>query len=193
MDSYLFRLIMYIAIVAWLIPPIRQFKQSLYKYFLVLALTDPIGIILGKLLQFPPYLFYNFSSIVLLFSVFEYKNINKKIIISSIILLIISYLASKSPNKYTFYFIIFINFLILLIFLKRTLLFVIDNSLINIFHMILLLYQTTSILKMLSVVENFSSGVYYYAITNIFQILIAIFFSIFTENDKRLYFNIKSF
>ena len=184
---------MYIAIVAWLIPPIRQFKQSLYKYFLVLALTDPIGIILGKLLQFPPYLFYNFSSIVLLFSVFEYKNINKKIIISSIILLIISYLASKSPNKYTFYFIIFINFLILLIFLKRTLLFVIDNSLINIFHMILLLYQTTSILKMLSVVENFSSGVYYYAITNIFQILIAIFFSIFTENDKRLYFNIKSF
>jgi len=57
--------------------------------------------------------------------------------------------------------------------------------------MVLILYQATSILKMLSVVENFSSGIYYFAITIIFQILIAIFFTIFREDDKRLHLDLK--
>ncbi|MEW6004422.1 MAG: hypothetical protein AB1695_03820 [Stygiobacter sp.] len=193
MDGFLFKLIMYVAIVAWLLPPLKQYKDDLFFYFLVLALTDPIAIIIGKLMHFSPYLFYNFSSVVLLYSLSNFKNLNKKSISLFFILIIIGYLASQSPSKFTFYYIILINFIILLKLMVRTLLFVINSSLINIFHMILILYQTASILKVLSLVENFSSGIYYFALTNIFQILIAIFFTIFNENDKRLFFDLKKF
>lgn len=193
MDSFLFRIIMYISIVVWLFPPIKHFKQNLFYFFLVLALTDPIALLLGKYLRFPPYLFYNFSAIITLYTVSNFSKPTKRFIIFYVILLIVAYLASHSPSKYTFYYIIFIHFIILLKFLKRTLLFIVDNNFLNIFHMVLILYETTIILKMLSVVENFSSGVYYYAITNVFQIIIAIFFTIFKENDKRLFFDLRKF
>ncbi len=191
MNSNLFRIIMYISIVAWLFPPIKQYKQSMFSFFLILALTDPLAIIIGKFLEFPPHIFYNFSCVILLFSLNNFKDLNKKSILLIILLLIIGFMSSQSPSKFTFYYIILINFIILFKFLIRTLLFVMNNSLINIFHMILILYQTTIILKVLSVVENFSSGVYYFALTNIFQIVIAIFFTIFNENDERLYVDLK--
>lgn len=192
MDTNLFRIIMYISIVAWLFPPIKQYKQSLFSFFLILALTDPVAIILGKILEFPPHLFYNFSCVILLFSLNNFKDINKKSVFLIILLLIIGFASSQSPSKFTFYYIILINFIILVKFLIRTLLFVMKNSMINVFHMILILYQTTIILKVLSVVENFSSGVYYFALTNIFQIVIAIFFTIFNESDESLYLNLKN-
>lgn len=186
MDSFLFRIIMYMTIIFWLLPPIKQYKTNLFGYFFVLALTDPIGLILGKIFLFQPYLFYCFSGIVLLFVTSDFNKVTKKTLIFYIVLLFLAYYSSNSPSKYTFYFIIFIHFLILLIFTKRTLLFAVDTNQLNFFHLVLLFYEVSIIFKMLSVVENFSSGIYYYAISNIFQVIIAIFFTIFNENDKRL-------
>lgn len=191
MDSLLFKIIVFISIVFWLLPPLKQYKNRFFLFFVVLALTDPLGIVLGKIFLFIPYLLYNFSGIVAYFVLFDLKKFNKRNVLTFVILIALAGLSSNSPSKYTFYFIIFINFLILVKFLKIALIFVVENSLVNIFHMVLILYQTTSILKMLSVVENFSSGIYYFAITNIFQILIAIFFTIFREDDKRLHLDLK--
>jgi len=191
MDSFLFKIIVFISIVFWLLPPLKQYKNRFFLFFVVLALTDPLGIVLGKIFLFIPYLLYNLSGIVAYFVLFDLKKFNKRNVLIFVILIALAGLSSNSPSKYTFYFIIFINFLILVKFLKIALIFVVENSLVNIFHMVLILYQTTSILKMLSVVENFSSGIYYFAITNIFQILIAIFFTIFREDDKRLHLDLK--
>lgn len=191
MDNLLFKIIVFISTVFWLLPPLKQYKSRFFLFFLVLALTDPLGIVLGKTFHFIPYLLYNFSGIVAYFVLFDLKKFKKRNVLISVILIALAGLSSYSPSKYTFYFIIFINFLILVRFLKIALIFVVENSLVNIFHMVLILYQATSILKMLSVVENFSSGIYYFAITNIFQILIAIFFTIFREGDKRLHLDLK--
>lgn len=193
MNILLFKIIVFICTVFWMLPPLKQYKTRFFWFFLVLAFTDPIGIALGKVFHFSPYLLYNFSSIAAYLALFDFNNFKKRHLFILIILVALASLSFDLPQNHNFYFIIFINFLILLRVLKFTLLFVIEKSLVNIFHMVLILYQATIILKMLSVVENFTSGIYYFAITNIFQILIAIFFTIFKEEDQQLHLDLKKF
>jgi hypothetical protein len=56
--NILSKLIFYSNFIVWLIPPFRQHKGGFFLYFLIVALTDPIGIVIFLIFQINPIYFY---------------------------------------------------------------------------------------------------------------------------------------
>ncbi|MEW6702695.1 MAG: hypothetical protein AB1298_08235 [Bacteroidota bacterium] len=88
--------------------------------------------------------------------------------------------------------IILLNVIILFIFVRRTIIFIVLNGKVNIFHVVLLVYQTSIVMKDLDILTNANTGVVNFYATGVFQFLVAIFFSIFKEEDGKLLINLRN-
>ncbi|MEW6702694.1 MAG: hypothetical protein AB1298_08230 [Bacteroidota bacterium] len=67
------------------------------------------------------------------------------------------------------------------------------SSMINFFHVVLVFYETSAIMKILAVITDAQTGAAYFYITTIFQMLIGIFFSIFREENSKLLIGLKNY
>lgn len=180
-------ILLYSSLIVWIFPVIRQYRGRTFFIFLVIALGDPITILLSILFNinlgpFSP-LFTSFVlALVVLFSIKEPNNIIFYIIFYCVCL----FLPLLSVNYKYYYFSmivlhVFIFYQILIFFIKNN----ISEKSINIFYIIFLLYELLNIFKVSNLVIGVTNAYEYHALTSIFQVALGLYFSIFRENSPR--------
>jgi hypothetical protein len=183
---YLAKIIVYISILVWLLPPFKQLKGGFFLYFLILGYSDPLALLLGWLFKLNSYYLHLIVAFLLALSILYYnKNLNIKWIGSLTLILILS-LLFETKSTFVLSIIIFRIFVIVqifIIFIKEFFL----NRNINFYFSILLLYELTTLLKYTAVAINYTTGIYMFFLSLAFEILIGIFFIFYNiQNSPRI-------
>ena len=180
--NFVSKLILYFNLFIWFLPPFRQYKGGFFLYFLILALTDPIGYLLFVNFKIPPYYFYAPSSLILLFVALWYTNVLKPVII-----LFNSIVSLASAGL----FIVFHDVRILIILMAYLQLVIFFNFIIylvrklfyrNIFYsyfLVLVLYEFTIIIKSILFIFQINTTLFLIHFLNFFEIIICFYFIIF--------------
>lgn len=185
-------LIILLSMVFWIFPAIRQYKTNLFFYFWILAISDPLVLFLYYFISVKIY----YTQLVLVFFTMLYlywsslkKNYVRIVIFLILAFMLVSLFLSPSFIKQV---IILINIIILFIFVHRTIVFIAKNGKVNIFHVVLLVYQTSIIMKQIAALTNANTGIVNFYTTSAFQFLVAIFFSIFREENNKLLVDLRN-
>ena len=177
----------------WIFPAVRQYKTELFWYFLIFAFADPLILILSTQIHYVSNSprFQTFLSFLLLLSVL-WSFMNKKSIKILAALVLSLVLFSFFSNRTLAYSLIaLIHVIITYFFIKRTFVFAANSGKMNIFHLILLLEEISIVLKTSGILISFNPGFSYYIATNAFEILIAIFFTIYREDNEKLFIDLR--
>ena len=175
----------------WILPVFRQYKSNLFYYFLILALTDPIVHVCYFYFPFikGPYIYF-VSSLLLYYSI-DFSN--KKILSNwgrKLILLLILISAFYFNVDYQLILAI-IHSLILYKFIKLLTIKFYHEYKLNLFYLVLVLYELTIVIKMSIVLLKTERGDLFFYLTLVFEMLIAIFFTIFREDNTKIIFHLK--
>lgn len=189
---HILHIMLFLSVIAWAMPMIRQANSKLFYFFYIIALTDPLGIIFSYFK-----VIYSNNSIafldILIFFSLKYIVVNKKIFYTSVSFLTAFYIYLLfTPPIYMIYSIILSTIFILVVFLMHTLRFVAATSMINIFHLMLLFYEVTIITKVILLLNYSETAFIYFIATSLFQVLIAIWFTIFKEDNPKLHLNLRN-
>ena len=182
---YLAKIIAYISILVWLLPPFKQLKGGYFLYFLISGYSDPLALLLGQVFRLDPYYTHLLIAFLLSISILFYsKKLNSKWIASLILLLMLSlWLGDKNT---IFIPIIIFRFLIILQLLNSFANEFLLKQRINIYLSVLIFYEITIMLKYAAVGCNYSLGIYFYYLTSVFGMLICLFFIFYNLQNSPL-------
>lgn len=188
MIIHLLKILFFISIIVWLFPPIRQRRNRYFIFFLLLAISDPISILMNKLNLSYYNIQYHTLMTFFLFVSLLHKNIiqnNKfKLIIVGVIILMLGLLVSDTKLFYSVYILFYC--IIFLMFLKEFITKFIFDRIIHVFSIILMLYVLTNIFKVFNLLLSYVDATGFFFVTTIFQITMGLFFSIFREDKARI-------
>lgn len=183
----------YFSIFIWLLPPLRQFKTFIFKYFLILGIADLLVILFDKYLRLTFLDFYLIISYCLLVALqkADYLKNKKELFLGlSLIVAILSILQFRVGIH-----ILFLSFLHLMIIFRILYLFVMkvaERQTINFFYLVLAFYEFTIILKFLNFIFELKvEAETYFYITTGFELLVGIFFTMFREDSQKLAYKLK--
>lgn len=188
MTLLLTKLLFFSSIFIWLFPPIRHYRRKFFKFFLLVAITDPLALLFVFTFKSnPPLLYYIVLNFLIYTTLLTTKTIIKfrlSLIISLIILCLPTIFGLNELFNHSIILILY--FIIFLLFLKFFIIEYVQNDTINFFYLALMFLELTTILKILNVIIGFTDAASYYITTTIFQILFGLFFSIFREDKHRI-------
>jgi len=184
--------VLYLSLFFWIFPAVKQYRTELFWYFLIYAALDPLVFVTSYLRLNVTIYMYSFFSILLLLSVIWpfRKRISSKLLIAAsfILLTVTNFDSPNSANHAQVYIHLFITFF----FIWRTFSFVAETGKANLFHLFLLMEEVSIIFKFLAVIIEIKTGVIFFYATSAFQILIAIFFTLYREDNKKLLVDLRS-
>lgn len=179
----LIKYIHYINIIVWFLIPIRQFKTRLFLFFLILALVDPFLLGIYQFVQINSILYYLFCAIILLYpTLFEIKKSIRIILI--VFFLILSFISVQFSIIDAILIQIIIHLMIFIFFLNLLVIYYSRNRQVLFFHLILVIYQFSVLLKFYVYYSKTEIGEIYFFATTAFEILIGLFFILFNENNS---------
>lgn len=185
-------LIAYLSALFWIFPAIRNYRTNLFLYFLVLAISDPLVILATFILPWLAprlYLLFAVLAVASLRNLFSKKTIYVKVIT---ILFFVGVGAAFTSYNIAYTAIMLDHICVAFIFVALLLSYVALNSKVKGYHVVLLLYEVSIILKVLFMVLHVELGLSYFYTTSIFQMLIAVFFSVYKETDNKLLIDLKN-
>ncbi|MCX6169109.1 MAG: hypothetical protein NTX65_07215 [Ignavibacteriales bacterium] len=186
-------IVIYLSIFFWIFPAIKQYKTKLFWYFFVFALTDPVVLIIRPLIMFtsnnPVYILSNF--LLMLSVLWPFKN-KKSIRILIVVVLSLCLFSFFSDHRFYFSLMILGHIIITYFFIKRTFMFIANSGKVNVFHLFLLLEEISIILKTSAVLISLQTGAIYFVATGAFEILIAIFFTLYREDNSKLHIDLRN-
>ena len=176
----LIKSIQYLSSFIWLLVPIRQFKTRFFFFFLVLGLLDPLAFISHHFFKFNTTVLYLLGTILLLYpALFE---LGKKIKLSIILFLLTASLIVVFYSMPVSIIIqMVIHFIIFITFLKVLVIYFSENRKLLLFHLMLVMYEFSLLLKFFVYYHEVEVGPTYYIVTTAIQIMIGIFFIFFNE------------
>jgi len=172
------------AMISWLFPPFKQYKTDYFYYFLCLALSDPISAIIPYLKGYIWQGHVVFSSILIL-TLLKEKTLKKFSPLILIIFTALFYLILKVQHPVLQNIVVFNVVIITIMIAKRFVISVRETESLNLFYMVVVLYNFSTIMKILFRVNHGSTGYLYFFLTNFFQIFIAIYFSFYNVNNAK--------
>lgn len=178
----------------WIFPAARQYKTELFWYFVIFAFSDPLAVIISTQIHYvssiPRFqILYSFLLMLSILWSFMNKKSIKILTVSVLSLVLFSFFSNRTL---AYSLIILIHTIITFFFIKRTFAFTANSGKMNIFHLILLLEEISIVLKISAMLISFNPGYSYYILTNAFEILIAIFFTLFREDNTKLHINLRN-
>ncbi|MFC2103568.1 hypothetical protein ACFLSS_03980 [Bacteroidota bacterium] len=187
----IYKIIYAISALAWFCPIFRQFKGNFFYYFLILGLTDPLNILNAVTFQLIDVNHFIVISSLLLFFVIQYggKNFLNNWLIKSILTLIVISLMLYLPKIE--FLVVAIRSLILFNFIKKTVLLLHSTGELNFFYLVLSFYELTIVINFIVHFGRTDVDIVVFLSTFAFQVLIAIFFSIFREDSPLLTLRLK--
>ena len=180
---YLAKIIAFISIIIWLLPPFRQLKGGFFLYFLISGFSDPITLFSLWLLKTNPIYIHLFISFLLAISIlYYYKNLTTKWLVTLIIILIISSLVGDKDVLFI-PIIIFRLFIVVQLFIDTASDFLIKKK-VSLYISLLLFYELTIIFKYTAVGFNYSTGIYLYYLTSAIDVFVCIFFVLYNLQNS---------
>lgn len=182
-------LILYISMFAWILPVFRQYRCNIFYFFLLLGLADPLATLLFYIFQYSSgYLFVSIAPF-LFYSVGINRPLSFKInSIEAFIFVLTFLLIFIIPNLDIILLIVHLLTLIRIIYKIIIQLHIFMQ--INVFYLVLALYMISSVASLIIYLNGDHQGQVLFYINLSFQILIAIFFSIFREDHPKLTYKI---
>ncbi len=173
-----------ISVFFWLLPPFRQFKGRFFYYFLIMALSDPITIFCFEVLKLSVNTIHSIAGLFLILSIlFIEEGIKKKFILT---LLISGFILGMFYLPNHLYLLVAIHIVIFLMLLKIAIVPIYQKNIINIFYFALLFYELSIVLNLSLIMGGSNIKMLLFYMTLSFQVLMAIFFTIFTEKSRIL-------
>lgn len=170
---------MYFSVALWLVPPIRQWRTNYKYFFLVLALSDPFRLSLYYIIHSWPGFLTLPLAILQLASLFFVRKLKFYYWIIIIVLIIASgFISSQIVYEIVSSIFHITIFLILFIRFAKDL---VSQNILNLYLMVIIAYQLSTILKYITAILDLNTGIYYFQITTIFQILFGLFFSLINK------------
>jgi hypothetical protein len=156
-----------------------------------MAIMDPINLLYVQVLGGKNLIVFTIGSILLFYSINFSLNILKKfwyvnVLFIALIILFFLYI----PNLRLL--IILLHLLIFIKFFKIGVITLHKYNSVNIFLLALIFYELSIIINELVFLSNYNIKVIFFYTTIFFQILIAIFFTIFKEDNPRLNIKLKT-
>ncbi len=179
-----------VSIIIWFLPLFKQKNTSYWNYFLVLAASDPLILIIRTSIKI------NSSYLNLFFLVFMISTLQKKENFIYSIVTGIIFTASIGLLYYQTYFInimvmVYVLILICLVVLKMTT--YLKNNTLNLFLSLVLLYNIIHLFKFLAVLLNKELGIVSFYLGYLFQIIFGILFTFININTKNFKLNLTFF
>jgi hypothetical protein len=173
------------SVLAWLFPPFRQYKTRYVFYFIALALADPLSLLFFQIIDMNLWQGHAIStSIYIILLLFGGKT--KKVVIFSIIIFWIMLLFYAGASDITLHNVVAFNFFIILFIISKNFIVNIkETESINLFFVVLLLYNISGVMKVLFRLNYSNTGYLYFFLTNFFQIFIAIYFTVYNVNNAK--------
>ena len=178
------KIIVYISTFFWLFPPFRQYNGRYFYYFLILALSDPLALINYSFIGISHHFIHSIAGLLLLYS-FDSIEYLKKYLLANIIFILAFFLFLFLLDN-LLYVILTLHLLILYRFIRLSLLNTFNKNELNIFLLVLVFYEISAIVNLIVFISKTNLGVVFYYLTLSFQILVAIFFTIFREDSSLL-------
>jgi hypothetical protein len=179
------KIITYASIFVWLLPAIRQYKGKYFYYFLILALSDPLNIFFVNVLNVPNYFFHSIAGILLFYSIgTSTQSFLKYWKFNLLFILVFLFTLFTLPNL--LFLILILHVLILSIFIKQSVILLHQSGELNYFLLVLIFYEITVLLKVIVFISGTDTGIMFFYLTLSFQILVALFFTIFREESSIL-------
>jgi hypothetical protein len=181
--------IYYMSTIAWVLPIFRQYKSNLFYFFLFLGICDPITILASKTIYFKIELIAVIIAPILFYTI----NIDRKQKLTinklEIFVFVLAYSLIFLIDNYNI-IILIIHTLITIRVIFKIIIELHHYQKINLFHLILAFYMISSVASLIIYLNGDHQGIILFLINLSFQILIAIFFSIFREDHPKLTYNI---
>jgi hypothetical protein len=182
-------IILYISTIAWIFPIFRQYRTNLFYFFLVLGLSDPVSTFAIKVLSLRPENIQIIISPILFWAI----NIDRKKKFTINKLEIFIFILTYS----LYYFVDNYNITLLIVYLVITIRVIFKiiielhhNQKVNLVHLVLAFYMISSVASLIIYLNGDHQGIVLFYINLAFQTLIAIFFSIFREDNPRLTYKV---
>lgn len=182
------KLLIFLSVIVWLLPPFKQYKGRYFLFFLILAVIDPIafsyGFITRTTLPGQVSTLFHYSLILSLIS----KDVIKKNWVFFLLLTLVMFVPTilRFDRIQNLLVNILLQSVITFIILKNFILHFVTNRSISVFHSVFLFYQFTNILKYLNILVGYADATAFFYITSIAQIAFGLFFSIHRENKSGL-------
>lgn len=178
-------IIYYVSTVAWVFPMFRQYKSDLFYFFLFLGLCDPLSIIAGKVLSLPGETLAVIFAPILFYTINVDRKKPFKISKLEIFVFVLAYSLIFLIDNLNI-IILLIHTLVAIRAIYRIIIDLHYKQKINIIRAVLAFYMITSVAShVVFLNEEYQGWILFY--TNLaFQVLIAIFFSIFSENNPKM-------
>jgi hypothetical protein len=180
----------------WIFPAFRQFRTPYRTYFLLLATAGSYILVPSSVMHHSSYANYIHLSIssLILFSLLPWRNIVTKIIaplIALVVFFIWAYL--QHPYRMVELFIFTcIHTMILVLFLRRLFIEAFDTLHINLAQLLLIIYEMSLIIRFFMSLTNSIPGYFYFIISDLIEISVAIFFIFVRSDNKRLRYRIQT-
>ncbi len=184
-------IVLYASTIAWIFPIFRQYKCNSFYFFLFLGLSDPLTILCLKVCHLSPGIIAVIIAPILFYSL----NIDRKrkltITLVEIFVFVLTIVLILTISNYDL-IVLIIHVLILIRVIYKILIELHHKQLVSIFHIVMAFYMTTSVASLIIYLNGDHEAIILFYINLAFQILIAIFFSIFKEDNSKLTFNVTS-
>ena len=181
--------IIYISTIAWIFPIFRQFRCNLFYFFLLLGLSEPLSTVAVKVFYLRPEIIQVIIAPILFYTI----NIDrqKKFIINKldIFIFVLSYVLFFLIKNYNITLLIIYTFILIRVIFKNIIELHLHQK-INIVHLVLAFYMISSVASLIIYLNGDHTGIVLFYINLAFQTLIAIFFSIFREDNPKLTYRI---
>lgn len=179
------KLLYFASLIVWILPPIRQYKNYMFDFFLVLAVIDPAIFLHGLITKtnMPLWVIALFIYLLVI-SVLSEELLKKYKYIFITLPLLFSLIIPFMTTKY--YHIVFIGMdaVLLFVFLKWLITSYVDKKKLNIFYLMLVFYILTVILKFFNLLIGFADASAFFIITSITQIFFGLYFSFVREGES---------
>ncbi len=174
-----------ISTIVWVLPIFRQFRSNLFYFFLFLGICDPLTLLTIKTVSVKIELVSVIIAPILFYSIGIDRKKSFKINTTEILVFVLAYSLLAIIDNYNIILLI-IHTLITIRVIYKIIIDLHHQQIINLLHLVLAFYMISSVASLIIYLNGDMKGIILFYINLAFQIVIAIFFSIFKEDDKKL-------
>jgi hypothetical protein len=182
-------IILYLSMLAWIFPVFRQYRCNLFYFFLLLGISDPLSGLFMNLTHYSPVIISVIIAPFLFYSVNVDRQKTITITLLEIFVFILTAILLFAISNLDIILLI-IHTLILIRVIYKILLELHLKQIVNIFHIVLGFYITTSVASLIIYLNGDNQTIILFYINLAFQILIAIFFASLREDHPKLIYNV---
>lgn len=174
-------IVIIISIIIWFLPLFKQYKTEYFLFFLILAINDPINILLMYLHTLNWQFVHITFSVILVYSLLKRNKKNALILISTLLLMYVVVWHYPDINKI---FNALIHVVIIFIILNNLFQQLNLKYELNLFLVIFVSYELTGIMKFIVAYTDAVNGMVLFYLTSFLQIIYGILFSFINVNTK---------